>query len=77
MATTILIIVFFAICLLGFYFTSKQGFGRYATSLVILTVVLCVATLAFFEGKIPDSIFTNLLFLIAGYAGGLIGKQEQ
>lgn len=63
--------------LVGIFVTKTPGFGKYATSLLLLVLVLFIAALCFAAGKIESGVFANVLFAVAGYAGGLItGKQE-
>jgi drug/metabolite transporter (DMT)-like permease len=63
---------FFAFCLGGFYYTKLKGFGKFNSSLLIFLVVLYVATIAVLTGKAEWPSLSNLLFAIAGFAGGLI-----
>lgn len=62
----------FAVAIVGIFWTKTRGFGKYTTSALILTLVLFVAALAFFQGKVEWAQVANLLFAIAGFAGGLI-----
>jgi uncharacterized membrane protein YoaK (UPF0700 family) len=63
--------------LIGIFRTKTAGFGRYSTSLLLLTLVLLVAALLLAAGKIEGSLFANIAFAVAGFAGGLItGKHE-
>ena len=69
--------IFGIVALIGIFFTKTPGFGKYSTSLLLLTLVLFVTALFFAAGKIESSVFTNIVFSIAGFAGGLItGTQE-
>jgi hypothetical protein len=52
--------------------TKTPGFGRYSTSVLILTLVLFVAAMAFVLGKVEWAPLANLLFAVAGFAGGLV-----
>ncbi len=54
----------------------ELGFGRYNTSTLILILVLFVATTGFVVGKFETQI-ANLLFAIAGYAGGVLTGQTE
>lgn len=58
--------------IVGIFRTKTQGFGKFSTSLVLLTSVLFLSALFFAAGKIEGAVFTNIVFAIAGYAGGLI-----
>jgi hypothetical protein len=62
--------------LIGILTTKTSGFGRYSTSLLLLTLVLFITSLLFAAGKVDSSLFGNIAFAVAGFAGGLIsGKQ--
>jgi len=62
--------------LIGIFTTKTSGFGRYSTSLLLLTLVLFITALFFAAGKVESSLFGNIAFAVAGFAGGLItGKQ--
>ncbi len=58
--------------LFGIFRTKTQGFGRYSTSVVLLTLVLVIAATLLAVGKIEASFFINIAFAVAGFAGGLI-----
>jgi len=62
----------FGVALVGIFCTKTAGFGKYTTSTVILTLVLFVAALAYMSGKVEWAPMANLLFAVAGFAGGLI-----
>ena len=62
--------------LIGIFVTKTPGFGKYSTSLLLFALVLFTAALFFAAGKIESGLFANILFAVAGFAGGLItGKQ--
>lgn len=64
--------------LFGIFQTKTQGFGKYSTSVLLLTLVLFVAALFLAVGKIDASVFANIAFAVTGFAGGLItGKNGQ
>lgn len=72
-----------AICLLaggalfGVFKTKSAGFGKYTTSVVLLILILAISGLFMAAGKIESSVFANVLFAVAGFAGGLItGKSD-
>ncbi len=74
----IVVVVVFGGTICGILLTKKPGFGRYTTSVLIFALVLFVASLAFVLGKVELEPLSNLLFAIAGFAGGLImGKQTE
>jgi p-aminobenzoyl-glutamate transporter AbgT len=62
--------------LAGIFKTKTAGFGRFTTSIVLLVLVLFVAAVAFILGKLELQPLANLLFAIAGYAGGLLTSKE-
>lgn len=63
--------------LIGIFYTKTPGFGRYSTSLLLLTMALFITALFLAAGKIESSVFANIVFSVAGFAGGLItGKHE-
>ncbi|MDO8422323.1 MAG: hypothetical protein Q7S99_09185 [Parvibaculum sp.] len=66
------IVVIFGGSIIGIFKTKTQGFGRYTTSVLVLTLILFVAVLCFALGKVEWAPMANLLFAIAGFAGGLI-----
>ncbi|KAB7740556.1 hypothetical protein F2P47_08495 [Parvibaculum sedimenti] len=66
----------FAGSLLGFFCSKNKGFGKYTTSLLLLILVLFVGAVAFVTGKIDWPNLGNLLFAIAGYAGGLVTPKD-
>ena len=62
--------------LIGIFVTKTPGFGKYSTSLLLLTLVLFIAALFFAAGNIESGLFANIVFAVSGFAGGLItGKQ--
>lgn len=63
--------------LFGIFKTKTKGFGRHTTSLVLLTLVLLISALFLAAERIDASLFANIAFAIAGFAGGLItGRAE-
>jgi hypothetical protein len=66
------LVVLFAGAIYGIFRTKTEGFGKYTTSVLILTLTLFVSTLALVLGKIDSQPFMSLLFAVAGYAGGLV-----
>jgi hypothetical protein len=63
--------------LFGVFKTKSPGFGKYTTSVVLLILVLAIGGLFLAAGRIESSTFANILFAVAGFAGGLItGKSE-
>lgn len=66
------VLAVFAAAIIGVFWTKTKGFGRYTTSTLVLTLVLFVAAMAFMTGKVEWAPLANLLFAVAGFAGGLI-----
>jgi Ca2+/Na+ antiporter len=69
------ILIVFAVAIVGIFWTKTKGFGKYTTSSLVLTLVLFVAAMAFFQGRVEWAPLANLLFAVAGYAGGLIAAK--
>lgn len=68
--------IFGVIALVGFFLTKTKGFGRYATSTLIILLVTISSVLMFVSGKLEGQIFANIIFAIIGFAGGLFtGKK--
>ena len=65
------VILVFAAAIVGIFSTKTPGFGRYSTTALLLTLVLFVAAMAFLQGKVEWSPMANILFVVAGFAGGL------
>ena len=65
------VILVFAGAVFGIFRTKTPGFGRYTISALLLTLVLFVAAIAFVQGKVEWSPMANILFAVAGFAGGL------
>lgn len=59
------------VALIGFFATKTKGFGRYATSALLLLLVLVVSALLFAAGRLEGQVLANILFAIIGFAGGL------
>jgi hypothetical protein len=70
------IVVIFGGSLVGIFWTKTKGFGKYTTSTVILTLVLFVTSIAFATQRIDSEVLANILFAIAGFAGGLITSKS-
>ena len=77
MYTVAAVTVIFGGSLIGIFWTKTPGFGRYTTSVLVLALVLYVASIAFFLGKVEWQPLFNLLFAIAGFAGGLITAKKE
>ncbi len=72
LASIAVVSVIFGGSIIGIFKTKTPGFGRYTTSVLVLTLVLFVASLAFMLGKIEWAPLANLLFAAIGFAGGLV-----
>jgi len=81
MTTESLLIVVLAllaiVTVIGIFATKTKGFGRYSTSLVLLSSALFLGALFLAIGKIEGASFMNILFAVAGYAGGLIAPSKE
>ncbi len=66
------VLLVFAGTIIGIFRTKTPGFGKYTTSALILTLILFVAAMALVQGKVEWTPMANILFAVAGFAGGLI-----
>jgi p-aminobenzoyl-glutamate transporter AbgT len=73
---TLAVFLLFGGTMVGIFLTKTRGFGRYTTSIVLLVLVLFVAAIAFILGKLELHPLANLLFAVAGYAGGLLTGRD-
>lgn len=64
------------VALIGIFRTKTAGFGKYSTSLLLLTIVTFTAAIALITGQLSADIFSNVIFAIAGFAGGLVGDRS-
>lgn len=62
--------------LIGLFKTKSPGFGKFTTSLLLLILVLFFASVFLAVGKVDGAQFTNVLFAVAGFGGGLISAKE-
>ncbi len=63
--------------LFGFFVTKAKGFGRFATSVLLLLLVAIMTGLFYAAEKMPLEVVSNIFFAIIGFAGGLFtGKKE-
>jgi len=72
----IALVVVFGGTLLGFFFTKEHGWGRWGTSTLIVILVLFVTAFTFLMGKLGLEPLVNILFAVAGYAGGLLSGER-
>lgn len=70
----IILTLFFAFCMGGFFWTKTEGFGRYGVSVLVLTLVLYIGAVAFMMGKVDWQGLSPLLLAIVGFAGGIASK---
>lgn len=80
MSTNWLLIAVFVIglaALIGFFVTKTKGFGRFATSTLLLLLVLVISCLFYAGDKLEAQMLSNLLFAIIGFAGGLFAPKEK
>lgn len=64
------------VALVGFFVTKTAGFGRFATSVFLLVLVLIVSALLFAAGKLDGEVLANIFFAIIGFAGGLFTHRD-
>ena len=73
----IVLAVLGVVALIGIFRTKTPGFGRYSTSVLLLTLVLFVSALFLVAGKLDAPVFANIVFAITGFAGGLITGRDK
>lgn len=67
-----------AVALIGFFWTKTKGYGRFATSTLLLLVVVAIATILYVGNRLEGQVLANILFAVIGFAGGLFtGKDKQ
>ncbi len=69
--------VFAVATMIGIFATKTPGFGKYSTSVVLLSVVVFIASFFLLFGLINSQVFVNILFAVAGFAGGLISAKKE
>lgn len=62
--------------LIGFFKTKTEGFGRYATSTLLVILVVIISGLLFAGGKLEGQVMANVLFAVFGFAGGLFTSKN-
>lgn len=77
MEVIIVITLIFCVSLAGFFITKTVGFGKYTASLLLFILVLFSGTLGFVTGKVDWPSFSNILFAVAGFAGGLVTPKAE
>lgn len=71
------VLAVFAGTIFGIFWKQKEGYGPFNTSVLVLALVLFTASMAFFAGKFDTQSFSNILFAVAGYIGGLLVPKKQ
>ena len=66
-----------SVAVIGIFVTKTPGFGRYSTSVLLLTLVLFVSAFFLVGGQIEAPVFANIVFAITGFAGGLITAKAE
>ena len=61
----------------GIFYTKTPGFGKYTTSVILLTLVFVVSAVLLASGKIEPPMFANIAFAVAGFAGGLVTAKSE
>lgn len=69
--------VFAVATMIGIFVTKTPGFGKYSTSVVLLSIVVFIASFFLLFGLISSQVFVNILFAVAGFAGGLINAKKE
>lgn len=75
----ILILAIFVIgsaSLFGFFKTKTEGFGRFATSTLLVILVVTISSLLYAGGKLEGQVMSNVLFAVFGFAGGLFTSKN-
>jgi uncharacterized membrane protein YoaK (UPF0700 family) len=65
------------VSLVGFFKTKTKGFGRFATSALLMLLVILITSLLFAAGKLEAPVLVNIFFAVIGFAGGLFTTIEQ
>jgi hypothetical protein len=69
------VLIVFGGTIVGIFRAKSPGFGKYITSALLLTLILFVASMALVQGKVEWTPMANILFAVAGFAGGLIAAR--
>lgn len=64
------------VALIGFFTKMLSGFGKFNTSTLILIMVLTIVPILLVNGSIESSDAVNILFAVAGFAGGLLSSKQ-
>ena len=68
--------VFAVVVVGGIFWTKTPGFGKYTTSLLLLSIIVFLAGFFLVLDKISASIFANIAFAVAGFGGGLLSAKK-
>jgi len=71
------ILIIGLISLIGFFVTKTKGFGRFATSTLLMILVFIISSLMFSAGKFDAQVMANIVFSVIGFAGGLFTGKEK
>ncbi len=72
------VLVIGLVALIGFFSTKTRGFGRFATSTLLLVLVVVISALFFAAGNLDGQTLANIFFAVIGFAGGLFtGKESE
>ena len=70
------LVIVFGGSIAGVLMTKKPGWGRYTVSALLLILVLFSAVLTVLVNALELQVLANVLFAVAGYAGGLITAKD-
>ncbi len=65
------------VALIGFFATKRKGFGKFATSVLLLLLIVIMSGLFFAAGKMEAQLLGNIFFAVVGFAGGLFAGKEK
>jgi hypothetical protein len=63
--------------LIGFFATKRKGFGKFATSVLLLLLIVIMSGLFYAAGKMQPELLGNIFFAVVGFAGGLFAGKEK
>ena len=70
------VVVVGLVALIGFFRTKKAGFGRFATSTLLMILIVVITALLFAAGRLEAPVIANIFFAVVGFAGGLFTGTE-
>ena len=65
------------VALIGFFATKRKGFGKFATSVLLLLLIVIITGLFYAAGKMEPQLLGNIFFAVVGFAGGLFAGKEK